>query len=70
MRIMIRRASARLGLDNVKAASRTLDCLPSVVSSDIEIFQATGIPRTMGKVVHLCRVINYSNSRARGHEHA
>ena len=53
---MIRRASARLGLDDVKAALLTLDCLPSVVSSDIEIFQATGIPRTMGKVVHLCRV--------------
>lgn len=67
---MIRRASARLGLDNVKAASRTLGCLPSAVSNDIEIFQATRIPRTMGKVIHLCRVINYSNSRACGREHA
>ena len=35
MRIMIRRASAGLGLDNVKAASRTLDCLPSEVSGGI-----------------------------------
>ena len=36
MRIMIRRASAGLGLDNVKAASRTLDCLPSEVSGGID----------------------------------
>ena len=36
MRITIRRASAGLGLDNVKAASRTLDCLPSEVSSGID----------------------------------
>ena len=36
MRIMIRRASAGLGLDNVKAMSRTLDCLPSEVSGGID----------------------------------
>ena len=34
---MIRRASAGLGLDNVKVASRTLDCLPKVVSGGIDI---------------------------------
>ena len=70
MRIKICKTSARLGLDNVKTASRTLGCFPSAVSNNIEIFQATGVPHTMGKVVNLCRVINYSNSCARGHEHA
>ena len=36
VRVFIRWASARVGLDDIKASTRALDCLPKVVSGGID----------------------------------